>query len=378
VTDLGTTVSTAHTYKDVRPHETFIPGLELARLFYVEAVRPLLDDACPGLPHGAALLGPGSEVLGLDTARSTDHAWGPRLQLFLPSAERDRAELVSEMLAERLTARFRGHPTRFVSSEEGTPMLSPDGSGRHRVEVTDLGVWLAGRLGFDPRPAPSVLDWLATPSQLLAEVTGGAVFHDGAGELNAARDSLAWYPDDVWFFLMACQWGRIAQEEPFVGRSGELGDDVGGAVLAARLVRDLMRLFLLQHKAYAPYSKWLGSAVRRLPDGERISAALSAVLSAGEWRLREENLCQAYALAAEHHNALGLTAEVDGSPRWFHDRPYRVVDADRFAEALHGRIADPLVRALPRVGGFDQFVDSTDVLRDPRRARACALAVLAP
>lgn len=42
----------------------FVPGLELSRSFYEEVVRPLLDDAFPGLVHSAALLGPGSEVLG--------------------------------------------------------------------------------------------------------------------------------------------------------------------------------------------------------------------------------------------------------------------------------------------------------------------------
>jgi hypothetical protein len=372
VTDLGTAASTAHTYKD------FVPGVELARLFYAEAVRPVLDEVAPGLPHDAALLGPGSEVLGLDTPRSTDHAWGPRLQLFLPPDRWHFRDELTDRLAERLPITFRGHPTRFVANEEVTPMPAPDGSGRHRVEVLDLGAWLHARLGFDPRPGPGALDWLATPSQLLAEVTGGAVFHDGTGELTAARSSLTWYPDDVWLYLMACQWGRIAQEEPFIGRSGELGDDVGGAVLAARLVRDLMRLFLLQHKVYAPYSKWLGSAVRRLPDGERIGATLGAVLSAGGSGPREENLGRAYGLAAAHHNALGVTDPVDGSPRRFHDRPYRVLDADRFAGALRARIADPVVRALPRIGGVDQFVDSTDVLAHPRRARACALALLAP
>jgi hypothetical protein len=117
--------------------------------------------------------------------------------------------------------------------------------------------------------------------------------------------------------------------------------------------------------------------VRRLPEGGPIGAALGAVLSAGEWRLREENLCRAYALAAERHNALGVADPVDGSPRWFHDRPYRVLDAERFAHALHRCIADPVIRALPRVGGVDQFVDSTDVLSHPLRARTCALALLA-
>lgn len=40
-----------------------LPGLELGRLFYAKAVRPLLDDETPGLVHSAALIGWGSEVL---------------------------------------------------------------------------------------------------------------------------------------------------------------------------------------------------------------------------------------------------------------------------------------------------------------------------
>ena len=56
-----------------------VPGLELAGAYYRDAVRPLLG----GVPHSAALLGWGSEVLGFDTERSTDHGWGPRLQVFV-------------------------------------------------------------------------------------------------------------------------------------------------------------------------------------------------------------------------------------------------------------------------------------------------------
>ena len=53
----------------------FIPGLELSRRFYIEAVRPILDKYFPSLPHAAALLGYGSEVLGFDDEVSTDHNW---------------------------------------------------------------------------------------------------------------------------------------------------------------------------------------------------------------------------------------------------------------------------------------------------------------
>lgn len=51
----------------------FIPGIELSRRFYTEAVRPVLDRHWPGLPHAAALVGSGSEALGYDDATSTDH-----------------------------------------------------------------------------------------------------------------------------------------------------------------------------------------------------------------------------------------------------------------------------------------------------------------
>ncbi|HLU36909.1 MAG TPA: hypothetical protein VKZ61_14150, partial [Thermomicrobiales bacterium] len=64
--------------------EKFIPGRELSARFYTEAVRPILDAHAAGIPYAAALVGPGSDVLGFDTPRSMDHDWGPRLTLFLP------------------------------------------------------------------------------------------------------------------------------------------------------------------------------------------------------------------------------------------------------------------------------------------------------
>ncbi len=95
--------------------------------------------------------------------------------------------------------------------------------------LTTVGEWFTFALGFDPRGAVSDADWLGAPAQLLLEATAGAVFEDATGELTSARERLRWYPDDVWLYLMACQWRRIEQEEPFVGRTGEVGDDLGSA-----------------------------------------------------------------------------------------------------------------------------------------------------
>src|SRR6266568_3489695 len=345
---------------------SFIPGRQLAREFYTEAVRPVLAEAYPSLPYSAALLGSGSEVLGFHSQRSTDHNWGPRLQVFLSAGDAGRrtGELTA-IFAKRLPRSFRGYPTMF-------PVADQEGEARHWVEVADLGSWLTGQLGFDPRQPVTLLDWLATPTQRLAGVTAGEVFHDGLGELNQARSRLGWYPQDLWRYVLACQWQRIAQEEAFPGRCSEAGDELGSAIVTARLARDLMRLCLLMRRRYPPYSKWLGTAFARLPDAPVLAPPLTAAIAATSWTARERHLGQAYRTAAAMHNGLGLTRPLDTHTRHYFNRPYQVLEAGRFTAALIEAIADPQVRRLPVIGAVDEFIDSTDALEDTGFLRAIA------
>jgi hypothetical protein len=353
---------------DVVP--AYIPGLQLAREFYAGVVGPLLEECFPQVPYAAALLGPGSEVIGFDSQRSVDHDWGPRVQVFLTDSDATQAGAVTAMLASRLPESFRGYPVAFPVTPE------PGGNARHRVEVIGLGAWLAGRLGFDARREVTLLDWLATPAQRLAECTGGEVFHDGPGELTRARARLEWYPRDVWRYVLACQWQRIGQEEAFPGRCAEAGDDLGSVIVTARLARDLMRLCLLMQRRYPPYSKWLGTAFARLPGTAGLGATLTAAISAGDWHTRERHLGQAYETVAAWHNDLGVTPPLDTQLRGFYERPYRVIDAARFTAALREAITDPQLRHLPPTGAVDQFIDSTDALGRLRFVRACARAAI--
>jgi Domain of unknown function (DUF4037) len=351
----------------------FLPGLDVAGQFYADVVRPRLDRLCPGLRYSAALLGPGSEVLGFDSERSTDHDWGPRLQLLLaagtPPAEADR---IGSALDGTLPASFGGYRVRFALSGE------PPAAARHHVRVAALDDWLRGQLGFDPRAGISLLDWLATPTQRLAELAGGAVFHDGLGELGPVRASLAWFPRDVWCYLLACQWQRISQEEPFPGRCAEAGDDLGSVVVTARLARDLMRLCLLMDRRYPPYSKWLGTAFSRCAAGPAVGPPLRAALAADGWPAREQHLSAALLAAAAAHNQLGLTEPVPATMRPFWDRPYLVLDSGQFATALRAAIQDPAIAALPMAGAVDQFIDSTDALADAAALREAVAALLHP
>lgn len=340
---------------------SFLPGLELSRRFYGEAVRPLLAEALPGVTHSAARLGSGSEVLGFDTARSADHEWGPRLQLFLrPDDVARHGAAIDDLLAARLPKTFLGYPTHFAATAEAgiRVMRATDGPVHHRVHITDPTTWFTAQLGFDPGRDVTVPDWLASPAQRLAEVTAGAVFHDGLDRLGPARARLAWYPHDLWLHLLACQWQRVSQEEAFVGRCGEVGDELGSAVVAARLARDLMRLCLLMDRRYPPYDKWLGSAFARTPQAAVLTPLLTAALAATDWHTREHHLARAYETVAAAHNRLGLTDPVDPATRPYHSRPFKVLHAERFTAALTARITDPAVRALPLTGTVDQFADT--------------------
>ncbi|AYC40364.1 DUF4037 domain-containing protein [Streptomyces griseorubiginosus] len=319
----------------------FIPGLQLARRFYTEAVAPLLALDAPGIPHSAARIGTGSEVLGYDTPRSADHEWGPRLQIFLhPEDVPHHAAHIGRTLAEHLPKTFLGWPTHFAPTGETRDirvMRATDGPVHHRVEITDIPSWFRTTLGFDPTPGITPADWLTTPTQSLAEVTAGAVFHDGLHTLTPLREALTWYPHAVWLRVLASAWQHIADEEAFVGRCGEVGDELGSAVVTAHLIRHLMRLCLLMNRRYPPYAKWLGTAFTRTPEGTRLTPVLTAAVTASDWRTRETHLSTAYETLATLHNRLGLTDPLDPTTRPYHFRPFRVLRADRFAEALVAR-----------------------------------------
>jgi hypothetical protein len=134
---------------------------ELSRAFYGEVVRPLVA----GHRHAAGLLGWGSDVLGYDTARSTDHGWGPRLIVFVDAP--DAVEEVQATLDQALPERFRGWPVRY--GWDAVPAT-------HWVTVNTLPVWLVDVLGVDATAGMSDLDWLITPQQRLLGVVGGAVY----------------------------------------------------------------------------------------------------------------------------------------------------------------------------------------------------------
>jgi hypothetical protein len=353
-------------------------GIELSHRFYLDVVRPWLLAVVPDLPHAAGLIGYGSELLGLDDAMSRDHNWGPRVHLFLTRAD-------FETHAERLVAEFAlVAPPIFLGEPIGwRNRPHPPSSGReaigvlaHGLEVHTLEGTLERLLDLKAGEELTAITWLGFAEQRLLAFTAGALFHDDDGRLTAARRLLAYFPDDVWLYKIACQWRRISEEQAFVGRAGDVGDEIGSRVIAGRLVRDVMRMGFLLDRRYAPYSKWFGSAFGKLPSAHDLAPILERVLEAADWKTRESELAAAYLVLARRQLACGAGRSFEPVVRPYFERPFMTIDADAAIEATIAGIASAEIRALPIIGSLDQVTDLTPLLEDPHKSRAIMTALL--
>lgn len=352
----------------------FIPGLKLSQILYKEAVRPILEKHFPGLPYSAALIGAGSEVLGFDTPQSMDHDWGPRLMLFLAESEIDAYRpRLEQVLARQLPPSIHGFPLDLAVTRRNEHAPTPQTLGilaSHSVRLHTVRGFVRSVLDVEYDQEWEAADWLSFPSQHLRSLVCGQVFHDGLGQLTTLREKLSYYPHDIWLYLLSAQWQRIDQEEPFVGRCGQAGDELGSRLVAGRLVKDLMRLCFLMERQYAPYIKWLGTAFSQLACAQALAPILMQVLESSSWEDRQAALCAAYEFVAEMHNRLGITEPLPARVSQFFGRPFLVIRAGRFVEAICAQITDDEVKNLPKhLGSIDQFTDSTDAMDDLQRIK---------
>ena len=356
----------------------FIPALDLAEQYYNQLVRPLLGEHFPGLRHAAALIGYGSEVLGFDTPMSMDHAWAARMQLFLAESDLEQAAALDEMLKRKLPTHLLGFPLSVVRSADEPGVFFMDENARageiaHRVSITSLRSFVLRELDWDLCQPLEPADWLTFPAQVLLALTAGRVFFDDQGELGALRQKLAFYPHEIWLYLLGCGWDRIGQEDALMQRAGYAGDELGSAVMGSRLARDVMSLCFLMERQYAPYPKWFGSGFKRLACADEISPLLWQVQIAATWPERAKALGAACELLACKQNALGLTSPLPEKLSLYHGRPFQVIQAEKFAKAIFDRITDPQVRRIAEkgpLGGIDQFSDNTIMRSDPRWRQA--------
>lgn len=150
-----------------------------------------------------------------------------------------------------------------------------------------------------------------------------------------------------------------------MGRAGFAGSEIGSALIAGRLVHDVMMLCFLMARRYAPYPKWFGKAFGELACAGELEPILMGVLAAETWQQREHHLSLAYQHLAKMHNDLHITKPIAREVTPFFDRPFQVITTNGIIPALVAQIKDESIRTLtekPLIGSLDQFSDSTDLV----------------
>jgi len=335
-------------------------GIALARGYYQDVVAPLLAARWPGLPHAAARLGGGSDVLDLDDETSRDHDWGLRLTLLVAPGLVDD---VRGHLDATLPTGYADLPTRFASTWD--PIV------RQRIEVAGAEDFVTSSLGVDASRGLDAVDWLCLTGQSVLEVTAGAVFTDTSGTLTRLRDALTWYPESVWRYVVAADWSRLGEDLPLMGRTGQRGDDMGSRVLAGGFAQTARHLAFMLARRWPPYPKWMGTMLTQLPVARDLLPALTALMTADDGALRQNAVLDALAVLQRAQREAALPTPAGAVAGQFFDRPFLGIRAETVALLLDD-VTDPLVRRLPPgVGAVEQWADNVKVLADPvRRVRA--------
>lgn len=228
-------------------------GLELCRRFFFEVGLPAIRARVPEAEAqiAAGIVG-GSECHGADDEVSRDHGWGPGFTLWLGDTDLER-------FAESLRAVVHDLPRTFL------------GYGWAREPEKTCRVMGVGPLieHFTGRSSPpdDVSDWLHIPEEWLFELTGAALFYDATGEVSAAIDAFAMYPEDVRKQrLRACLFWSWEWGVKHLDRADKRRDDFAAAMYWARYATYAMKTGFLLHRRYAPYHKWIQRGFGRLSD----------------------------------------------------------------------------------------------------------------
>ncbi len=267
-------------------------GLELARAFYADCGRPMLEREFPELlPFLAVgLFGSGSECFGYDDEISRDHDFEPGFCILLPEEE-----LVDARSEFRLERAYAALPKSFAGFARAS--LAPVGGARHGVFRT--AAFFSRAVG-SPNGLLTREQWLTLPEHALAEATNGALFSDPFGEVTRIRETLAAYPEDIRRKRLAGQLWRMGQSGQYnLPRCLKRGDAAAARLCCVEFVQAALAAVFLLNRRYAPYYKWRFRALRELPRLSELSAPLERLLSESDPAAAETVSAAVLALARE-------------------------------------------------------------------------------
>ena len=308
----------------------FIKCLDLSESYFNECVFPVMKRYYPNLKFSAGLMNDGSQMLGYDDVVSTDHGWAPGSMVFLNDDEFHMRDELADVFEKNLPSEYKGYKTDSI--------------------------WLCTMNGvrnmYIGEMPQNDIDWLTISEHRLLGLTAGRVFLDMLN-IQETRDKLSFYPQNVKLYLIASQWSVISEEEAFVRRCSQVGDELGSRITCTRIAERLMRLCFLYKNKYAPYSKWFGTAFKRL-SLDNIHDEITAALSANTITEREDHILNAQILVAELHNTTGITEPFEIKADDY-GRDAKILHTGNFAEIVREKITNPELKNTPLIGSMSQI-----------------------
>lgn len=229
-----------------------IRGLDLARRFYENAGRPMLQEKYPAYAGriAAGLAGEGSECLGFDDVYSTDHDYGPGFCLWLTKED-------YEAVGEQLQADY----DRLAESFEGIPARNTAKEGTGRVGVMEIDTFYKRLTGFASAPGckneEDMALWNRIPAEQLRTAVSGAVFEDGLGEFTRRRREFETYPEKVRLYRLGLCLGKMAQSGQYNYERGRRRKDIGMMQASlAEFIQASAEAGYLLNRLYMPFYKW--------------------------------------------------------------------------------------------------------------------------
>ena len=247
--------------RDSRPN---IQGLDLAKAYWEQVGRPMLEEGYPQYRGriAAGLMGHGSDCYGFDDAISRDHDFGPGFCLWLTSED-------YQAIGDQLQKDYEALPTEFMGFGSRTDSVRAKGANR-RVGVFEIGAFFESLTGYRQAPPEDhPHEWLLLDEATLAAATNGRIFADPLGQMLATRQGFKAMPDDVRFCLISRRLGMIAQAGQYnLPRSLQRGDGAAAMLSINEFVQACASLIFLINNpltvGYLPYYKWTFAALRRL------------------------------------------------------------------------------------------------------------------
>ncbi|MBQ9162613.1 MAG: DUF4037 domain-containing protein [Clostridia bacterium] len=305
-------------------------GLELSERFYVEYGAPMLNGQFADIASllAVGLFGSGSECFGYDDNLSADHDLEPGFCIILP--DEDVIDRQTEFALERAYYKL---PREFMGYKRST--INPAGGNRHGV--ARMRDFLLSKTGTPDGVLPTRA-WFSIPEQSLAEATNGKIFRDDSGKFTAARQRLAYLPEDVRRKKLAGHLLLMGQAGQYnYPRSIARGDTAAAQLAVIEFAKSALHAVFLLNSRYIPYYKWSFRALSELPTLSTLYSPLEYLISSGN---KDGEATTKQAAVNEICAAIISTAKEQGLTDFAGEA------AEGHALAINRRIADEKIRNL--------------------------------